>query len=221
MSRNAQSTVTAPLKVLGIPENFCYESMPQFIQALTQFLVAVIPTSITNVVVGNIQPNDTQRFTLWVALDNAGKFVGLKVYSEGEWVLLFPPQEKTWDVEFTTSAPDDMTFTNTEVLEARYFEMGDFVWVTGRFRGTTGGTARNGIWVSLPVEAFTANSSLNGTTLDPTANAQSAPGVVQVVTTGLPEQIKNFVEIRKYDNSDWGLGDDREVSFNGFYKKAL
>lgn len=82
--------VVAPTALLNLPDLSCFTSFQEFLAALPQFLVALVPTNITNVVIGNIQPQDTQRNTLWVRKDNSGTFIGLFVYSSGIWSPIWP-----------------------------------------------------------------------------------------------------------------------------------
>lgn len=211
MSRDDQTSITAPLKVLGIPETFCYENVTQFVQALATNLVAVIPTSITNVVVGNIEPNDTQRFSVWFRLNNAGTFVGIYVFSDGKWVPLFPPVTQFYDPLFSTSDTSDMQFTGVDVLTADYIEMGDFVWISAKATGDTQGIPVNGIRMTLPVDAFDIDQPLSGTAKD---GGQTIPATAELISPSV-------VEVRKYDNSNWGIGTERVIGFSGFYRKAL
>ncbi len=210
MSRDDSTSITAPIKVLNLPDSFCYEDMPQFVKALSQYLVAVIPTSVTNVVVSNVQPNDTQRFTVWFRLNNAGTFVGIYIFSNGTWVPLYPPETKTWEPVYSTSDPA-MSFVDVTTLNATYFEIGDFIWVSGQAKGETLGTAQNGIRASLPVDAFNINQPLSGSVWN---GGQLLGGIAELVDV-------STVECRKYDGSNFGIGNDRGISFSGMYQKAL
>jgi len=78
------------IKILGLPDTTCFESFEQLLQVLTDYMVLEIPTSITNVVVGNTQPGDTQRDAVWFRMSNGGQFIGIYLYSEGTWTQFFP-----------------------------------------------------------------------------------------------------------------------------------
>lgn len=82
--------VNAPIAIINLPDTLCVSSLVEFLQQLPQWVVAQIPTSITNVVVGNVQPLDSQRDTVWFRKDNAGNFVGIYVYSAGTWQQMYP-----------------------------------------------------------------------------------------------------------------------------------
>ncbi len=83
--------VLVPLVVQGLIETACFDSVPEFIQALTKYLAVQIPTTITNVIVSNTQPLSSERTSIWVRLNNAGSFIGFYVYSGGTWQAVFPP----------------------------------------------------------------------------------------------------------------------------------
>lgn len=90
--------VSAPLAVRGDPSTACFTNIGEFIEALPQFLVAQIPTSITNVIISNIQPLDSERNTVWFRLNNAGSFIGIYVFSDGTWIQMFPPPQGLFDM---------------------------------------------------------------------------------------------------------------------------
>lgn len=82
--------VDIPIKVVGLPDLVCANSLVDFLNQLPNLIVGQAPTSITNIVVGNVQPLDTQRDTIWFRKDNAGNFIGIYVYSAGTWQQMFP-----------------------------------------------------------------------------------------------------------------------------------
>lgn len=82
--------VSAPIGIINLPDNLCVSSLKDFLVQLPQWIVALIPTSITNVVVGNVQPLDSQRDSLWLRQNNSGIFIGFYVFSGGTWVQIFP-----------------------------------------------------------------------------------------------------------------------------------
>lgn len=85
--------VSAPIAIKGDPTTACFTTVGDFIEALPNFLVAEIPTSITNVVISNIQPLDSQRTDIWFRLSNGGTFIGIYVFSDGTWIQMFPPPQ--------------------------------------------------------------------------------------------------------------------------------
>lgn len=82
--------VDAPIAIINLPDNLCVNSLREFLQQLPQWIVTQVPTSVTNVVVGNVQPADSQRDVLWLRQDNSGIFIGFYVFSGGTWVQIFP-----------------------------------------------------------------------------------------------------------------------------------
>lgn len=85
--------VSAPLAIRGDPSTACFTNIGEFIESLPNFLIAQIPTSITNVIISNIQPLDSERNTIWFRLNNAGTFIGIYVFSDGTWIQMFPPPQ--------------------------------------------------------------------------------------------------------------------------------
>lgn len=86
----SSDVVDIPLKVLNLPDLLCVKNITDLVQQLPNFLVGQAPTSITNVVVSNVQPLDTQRDSVWFRKDNAGNFIGIYVYSNGTWQQMYP-----------------------------------------------------------------------------------------------------------------------------------
>lgn len=82
--------VDIPIRILNLPDTLCVNSLLEFLQKLPEFLVGQAPTSITNVVVGNVQPLDSERDSIWFRKDNAGNFIGIYVFSGGTWQQMFP-----------------------------------------------------------------------------------------------------------------------------------
>ena len=85
------NVILGNLVLKSLPDLSCYQTLPEFVQALTTILGVEIPASnVSNVVVSNEQPNDSQTTALWVRVNNAGTFVGLYVYSGAKWVPIYP-----------------------------------------------------------------------------------------------------------------------------------
>lgn len=80
------------IKVLNVPQEFCFQgTAAEIVQQLANVLAVELPASITNVWVGPTEPPDTQNWALWVARNNAGTFVGLRVVSDGVWLQVVDP----------------------------------------------------------------------------------------------------------------------------------
>ncbi len=90
MSIISNDSIDAPIKLFNLPDLACVNTIQELISLLPNYLVASIPTSITNVIIGNVQPLDTQRNFIWFRKDNAGNFIGIYVYSGGIWVPMYP-----------------------------------------------------------------------------------------------------------------------------------
>lgn len=91
---NEVITVTGAWKLVGLPDTACFTSFKDLLLALQAFSVLEIPKTITNVVVSNVQPLDSQRNYVWFRTGSSGHFIGIYVYSDGKWVQVFrAPQE--------------------------------------------------------------------------------------------------------------------------------
>lgn len=82
-------SISGAVKVVNLPDLACFTDFADFVQKLADSLVIEIPDSITNVVVGNSEPTDSNT-ALWVRRDNSGTFVGLYVYTSGVWAPIYP-----------------------------------------------------------------------------------------------------------------------------------
>lgn len=75
----------------GLPDTKCFTSWQDFIAALPDLLGVEIPvSSITNVVVSNIQPSSSQTNSIWFRVSNAGSFIGIYVFADGAWQQIYP-----------------------------------------------------------------------------------------------------------------------------------
>lgn len=82
--------INGALKVTGLLEDLCIESLQELIQTLPQLLSVQIPASITNVTIGPEQPGDSERQNLWIRTDNSSDFVGIYIYALGQWRQVYP-----------------------------------------------------------------------------------------------------------------------------------
>lgn len=82
--------VRAAIVLLGLPENTCFTSFQDFITQLPNLIGAEIPSDITNVVVSNTQPSDSQTTSIWFRLSNSGSFISINVFSNGAWRTIYP-----------------------------------------------------------------------------------------------------------------------------------
>lgn len=92
------NTITGSVKVVGLLEEGCSLSAQEFLLSLQELLAIEIPVQrITNVIISNQQPGDEDRNTLWVQRTNGGSVIGIRVYSAGKWVQVFPaPNQVYW-----------------------------------------------------------------------------------------------------------------------------
>lgn len=92
------NTITGSVKVVGLLEEGCSLSAQEFLLSLQELLAIEIPVQrITNVIISNQQPGDEDRNSLWVQRSNGGSVLGIRVYSAGKWVQVFPaPNQVYW-----------------------------------------------------------------------------------------------------------------------------
>lgn len=77
--------------ITGLPDEACYTTFPELLQALVNYLGIEIPLDdISNVVIGVSQPGDADRNKLWVRRAPSGAVMGLYTFSEGKWISIFP-----------------------------------------------------------------------------------------------------------------------------------
>lgn len=84
------NTITGNLVVKNLPETFCFESAHDLIEQLPSLLGVEIPSAnVSNVVVSNAQPTDSETTKIWFRFNNAGSFVGIYVFTEGAWTPIY------------------------------------------------------------------------------------------------------------------------------------
>lgn len=119
---NTANVVLVPIVLNGLPDTQCFADFKSFLAALPNFLVAEVPTSITNVIVSNSQPTDSQTTDVWFRLSNDGSFLGIYVFSQGAWQQIYPvnvygtsipdTSQVFWFVGDSTQPPPGWTNTN-------------------------------------------------------------------------------------------------------------
>lgn len=154
-------------------------------------------SSDTNVPVGAIRFNATDRL--------------LESWSGSAWGAAWPLTQ-AWSPTYGGSG--SMTFTGVDTKIAEYFRMGDWVFFNLRADGTTGGSASIWVTFTLPVAPAVAELyQFNSMVYDASFNTYSVSGSAFYVGSSV-------VNVANYSNSNWGLGSDRRIYVNGFYKAA-
>lgn len=82
--------VRGAVKVQDLPDLACFKSFEDLLKALEKYLVVEVPDSITNVVISAIPPENPSRDVIWFKLSNSGSFIGIFVFSGGEYLQQFP-----------------------------------------------------------------------------------------------------------------------------------
>lgn len=139
MSRDDSSINLANLVSVGLPQDFCFENVQQLIQGISQYFKAVIPDSITNVIVSNSQPTSTERDSMWVRLSASGTIMGIYFYTGITWKQVLPaPNEVIWMYGDSADVPEGFilvdgsnpNFTAPEVayLQGMFYPAGPGPW---------------------------------------------------------------------------------------------
>lgn len=83
--------VIGDLKYEGQIDNVCnIEDIQGLVKHLAKHLKFYVPASITNVLVGNKQPADSDRYKVWFKQDNSSNFEGIYIYAVGAWRKIYP-----------------------------------------------------------------------------------------------------------------------------------
>lgn len=111
---SSNNLINGKLTVLGLPDLECYESLKALLLDLPNILGVLIPESVTNVIVSNIQPTSGQRTSLWYRLSNGGTFIGLYIFSNGIWTQIVPvPGQVTFIHGDSANPPEGYILTDT------------------------------------------------------------------------------------------------------------
>lgn len=132
MSREPGNITLAPIKITGLPDNYCFTTIQALLRDLQTYAFAEIPGSITNVHVGNTQPTSTQRSDVWFRQNADGKFIGIYMFDGSTWKQVLPaPQQIIWMYGDSTDIPagfllidnDNSHFTTPEVtsIQTAYY----------------------------------------------------------------------------------------------------
>lgn len=106
--------ISGAIKLSGLMEGKCFTSWQEFVQALPSMLTIEVPSSISNVTVGNIQPAADELDHLWIRKDSSGSFVGLYVFSLGKWRQVYPVDgEVIWMNGDSRLIPDGYVLIDT------------------------------------------------------------------------------------------------------------
>lgn len=116
---------------------------------------------------------------------------------------------KDYDAPITCSG--NMIFTVGDFKEFRYLRVRNTVWFTGGANGTTSGTNSNDFIIPTPIPAREANNTSFSATIF--ESASSRRGAFGLITGG-----GDSITIRKYDQTNVGLGADRRFMISGFYE---
>ena len=114
------------------------------------------------------------------------------------------------------------TYTITNIKHARYLAIGNLVFLNYSIVGTTSGAPGFTIRLTVPFTAYTPN--LNGPVGTLISDKQGGPCAILDGTERRAywniAHGANFIEIFKFDVSNWGIGTDRLIQFNITYERV-
>lgn len=85
--------VTGAIKFIDVPNDFCITTITALVKFVQDHGVVEFDASqITNVYVGTTQPSDTS--VIWFKISPSGNFVGVYVYTQSQWIPVFPPPKQ-------------------------------------------------------------------------------------------------------------------------------
>lgn len=125
------------LKVL--PELLCYKDFTSFIKDMPNIFAVSVPNTVTNVIVSNAQPSNSQTDALWIRQTAAGGFMGIYVFAGGLWRQILPaPNEIFWLYGDSSAPPagyvttDDASGVEISVTLATALKA---LWIGGSLAG--------------------------------------------------------------------------------------
>ena len=113
MSTEADS-VEGTIELVNVPDTACYTSFANLLRDLQNYIQVRVPKSVTNVVVSNVQPLDTQRNSVWFRQSNGGVFMGIYLYSNGSWQQFFPVPRSIYRVSGDSRNPPEGFITTDD-----------------------------------------------------------------------------------------------------------
>ena len=159
---------------------------------LYAYIITVADTLLT--VAGNAVPDATLTDNFYSHIENPLGF----------------PTWFTWVPSF--SATGSMTYTSVTASVAVFCIKNDIVFYDIYAGGTTGGTASNGLIFTLPVNrALTTTNYLMG--YGRVYDGVDVMGMILSNSTNVDK-----IEVRRYDQANYGLGAGRYVTASGFYR---
>lgn len=94
---NTETNVIGELVLTAVPELQCYKNFTEFLKALPSLFAVQVPSTVTNVIVSPSQPTSSQTSSVWIRTNGAAEFVGIYVFSGGEWIKVCPaPNQIIW-----------------------------------------------------------------------------------------------------------------------------
>ena len=110
---NTVSNVIGKLVLKALPELQCFTNFNDFLKALPSLYAVEVPSTVTNVIVSPSQPTSSQTSSVWVRTNNSSQFLGIYVFSEGNWIQICPaPGQIIWAYGDSSAPPDGYKTTD-------------------------------------------------------------------------------------------------------------
>lgn len=111
---SSAQNVRVDLVLKNLPDIACFESPLDWFKAIPDYIGGQVSSSVSNVVVSNVQPTDSQTTSVWFRVNNAGSFVGIYVFSGGQWQSIYPNMDQDtvqvqWMFNADGTVPDGWT----------------------------------------------------------------------------------------------------------------
>lgn len=133
------SVVIGDLVLKALPELQCYTNFTDFLKALPSLYAVEVPATVTNVIISPSQPTSSQTSSVWIRTNNAGTFLGVYVFSQGQWVKIVPaPNQIIWmygdssAVPFGYKTTDDASGVEISAALATALKL---LWIQGDLGG--------------------------------------------------------------------------------------
>jgi len=121
-----------------------------------------------------------------------------------------------WKTDWDPVLVSTMTISAVSTRVARYFSTGNLVHFCYEVFFTTGGVAATTIQFDLPISVTRGNAEWVFSCLVVDGFGTTFGGVASTIGG---ENLKT-VNVKRYDNANWGLGNSRGILITGFYESS-
>lgn len=125
--------------------------LAETLKAIPTYIAPILPNGLSNVVVSSSEPTNSQVTKLWVRYDTSGNFIGLYVFTAGQWRLAVQPSPENffiphWLIGDSANPPNGYTLITAggptyipapvrTALVAQYVGAGPYTYAAYIFTG--------------------------------------------------------------------------------------